>query len=212
VINVLVVEDSRVIRDHLVYTIETDPKIRVMGAAEIGEAALEMLGELRPDVILMDIHLPGIDGFETTRRIMSSTPVPIVVCTASANFDEVRTAMRALEAGALTVLKKPGGFGDPGNRAEAAMINTLKLMSEVKVVRRWNGTAAAGRVGDEELRLMADQDALTVAQDEESCLVFSMPGEAAQLGDARFVLPPRRIADLLNTSVLGGVNRVAMNV
>jgi two-component system chemotaxis response regulator CheB len=352
-INVLVVEDSRVIRDHLVYTIETDPKIRVMGAAESGEAALEMLGELRPDVILMDIHLPGIDGFETTRRIMSSTPVPIVVCTASANFDEVRTAMRALEAGALTVLKKPGGFGDPGNRAEAAMINTLKLMSEVKVVRRWNGTAAAGRVvaqpmpsdpigrdvaivaigastggppvvsrilsglspafaapilvvqhiaagftvgfadwlattsglpvqvahggeiplpgqvyvapddqhlcvgrhgelqtirdeprnghrpsvgvlfrslagsfgrraigvlltgmgqdGAEELMLMAGQGALTIAQDEESCVVFGMPAEAIRLGAARFVLPPQGIAELLTTVVGCGLQKVDIN-
>ena len=138
-INVLVVEDSRVIKEYLVYLLESDPDLRVMGTAGDGEAALQFLATRRPDVILMDIHMPGIDGIEATRRIMSSNPVPIVVCTANTNCDEVGTAMRALEAGALAVLKKPVGLGDPNAETEAAtIISTLKLMSEVKVVRRWN--------------------------------------------------------------------------
>ena len=53
-----------------------------------------------------------------------------------------------------------------------------------------------GRDGAEELKLMADQGALTVAQDEESCVVFGMPAEAIKLGAARFVLPPHQIAEL----------------
>ena len=138
-INVLVVEDSRVIKDYLVYLLESDPDLRVMGTADNGEAALKFLAARRPDVILMDIHMPGIDGIETTRRIMSSNPVPIVVCTANTNLQEVGTAMRALEAGALAVLKKPMGLGDPNAETEAAtIITTLKLMSEVRVIRRWD--------------------------------------------------------------------------
>jgi len=132
-INVLIVEDSRVIRDYLVYALENDPDIRIMATADSGEAALKILGERRPDVILMDIHLPGIDGFETTRRIMSSNPLPIVVCTASMDADEVHTVMRALEVGALVVMKKPRGLADPDAEADAAaLISTLKLMSEIK--------------------------------------------------------------------------------
>lgn len=349
-INVLVVEDSRVIRDYLVYVLETDPDIRIMGTADSGEAALEFLGEHRPDVILMDIHMPGLDGFETTRQIMSSNPVPIVVCTSSTHFSEMHTAMRALEAGALAVLKKPRGLGDPDAETEgAAIINTLKLMSEVKVVRRWNRPAAAvqvvgepvpwdpighdvaivaigastggppvvlqilsglstafpapilvvqhiaagftagfaewlaatsglpvhvahegetplpghvyvapddhhlrvglrgelettrdaphnglrpsagvlfrsvaerfgrraigvlltgmGRDGAEDLKLMADRGALTVAQDEESCVVFGMPAEAIRLGAARFVFPPHKIAELLTATVRRGASK-----
>ncbi|HUX37154.1 MAG TPA: chemotaxis-specific protein-glutamate methyltransferase CheB [Rectinemataceae bacterium] len=138
-IDVLVVEDSRVIQDYLVYILETDPQIRVCGAVASGEEALACAGELRPDVILMDIHLPGIDGLETTRRIMSSNPIPIVVCTASTSFDQIDTAMRVLEAGALAILKKPRSLDDPGAEAEAAaIISALKSMSEVKLVKRWN--------------------------------------------------------------------------
>jgi len=139
-INVLVVEDSRVIRDYLVYVLGSDPEIRISDAVCSGEEALASLERHRPDVILMDIHLPGIDGFETTRRIMSADPIPIVICTSTARFDQMHTAMQALEAGALTVIKKPGGFGDPDAEAEtAAVISALKLMSEIKLVRRCTG-------------------------------------------------------------------------
>jgi two-component system chemotaxis response regulator CheB len=58
-----------------------------------------------------------------------------------------------------------------------------------------------GRDGAEELKLMADQGALTVAQDEESCVVFGMPAEAIRLGAAQFVLAPHKIAELLITVV-----------
>ena len=137
-INVLVVEDSKVTSDYLVHLLQTDPDLHVLGTADSGETALEFLAEHRPDVILLDIHLPGIDGFETTRRIMSTRPVPIVVCTASTHFSEMHTVMRALEAGALSAVVKPRGFSDPGAAADAAvMIQHLKMMSEVTVVRRW---------------------------------------------------------------------------
>jgi two-component system chemotaxis response regulator CheB len=61
-----------------------------------------------------------------------------------------------------------------------------------------------GRDGAEELKLMADQGALTIAQDEESCVVFGMPGEAVRLGAARFVLPLQKIAELLTSAVRSG--------
>lgn len=142
-IEVLIVEDSRVTREYLERILQADPAIRVQGAAGSGEDALRFLESHRPDAILMDIHLPGIDGLETTRRIMGSCPAPIVVCTASSSLDEVDVAMRALEAGALAALRKPRGPADPRAEAEAAaIVATLKLMAEVKVVRRWSSAAA----------------------------------------------------------------------
>jgi two-component system chemotaxis response regulator CheB len=141
-IDVLVVEDSRVVLDHLVYILGTDPDIHVTATASTGEEALEIVSLRKPDVIVMDIHLPGMDGFETTRRIMESDPVPIVIVTASANFSDVSTAMQAMQAGALAALRKPGGIG--GSRADSSaseLIRTVKLMSEVKLVRRWKAAA-----------------------------------------------------------------------
>lgn len=140
-VHALIVEDSPVIRDYLRHILEGDPRIRVIGVAETGEAALECVRLRLPDVILMDVHLPGIDGFETTRRIMSTTPTPIVICSATTDAREVGLVMRAMEAGALAALKKPAGPGEPSAETEAAaIVSTIKLMSEVKVVRRWNGS------------------------------------------------------------------------
>ena len=68
-----------------------------------------------------------------------------------------------------------------------------------------------GRDGAEELKLMADQGALTVAQDEESSVVFGMPAEAIRLDAARFVLTPQGIAELLTTAVGCGWKKVGVN-
>src|SRR5258705_10532465 len=75
-----------------------------------GEEAVSMQEQMSPDVIAMDIRLPGIDGLEATRRIMSKKPIPIVVVAgAVASQERSSTIMEALHAGALTVLEKPVG-------------------------------------------------------------------------------------------------------
>jgi len=143
-INVLVVEDSPVIREFLVYILNSDPEIRVIGTAVDGEEALEAAQSKRPDLITMDIHMPRMDGFEATRRIMETYPVPIIIVSGSSVADEIATTFRALEAGALTLVPRPNGIGHAQYEVTAkGLIETVKLMSEVKVVKRW----ARARVG-----------------------------------------------------------------
>jgi two-component system, chemotaxis family, protein-glutamate methylesterase/glutaminase len=136
-INVLVAEDSTVVRMFLVHLLESDPQIRVIGAVGDGQSALEFVNERRPDVVLMDIHMPRLDGFEATRRIMETQPVPIVICSATTNVKDVVITFRAMEAGAIACIEKPLGreHGDFETQA-AHLLQTVKLMSEVKVVRR----------------------------------------------------------------------------
>lgn len=137
-IRVLVVDDSNVSRMMLTHILEQDPGIRVIGAVGDGQAALDFVNRHAADVVLMDIHMPGMDGFEATRRIMETHPVPIIVCTATANPTEIATTFRVLEAGALACVQKPVGPEHPGFDCEAAAIReAVRLMSEVKVVRRW---------------------------------------------------------------------------
>ena len=137
-VKVLIVEDSSVIREFLLYVLSSDPDIHVIGTATSGEEALEILKHKQPDVITMDIHMPGMNGFEATRRIMETHPTPIVIVSGSWSADEVATTFRAVEAGALAVLPRPNGIGHPEHRATSGqLIQTVKLMSEVKVIRRW---------------------------------------------------------------------------
>jgi two-component system chemotaxis response regulator CheB len=144
VIRVLIAEDSAVTRAYLTFVLEEDPEITVAGGARDGGQAVELATELRPDVILMDVHMPVMDGYDATRLIMERAPTPIVMATASSNGIETRSAFRALEAGALILLDKPPGPFDPNAEASAReLVRTVKLMSEVKVVRRWPVRAAA---------------------------------------------------------------------
>lgn len=137
-IDVLVVDDSRVAQLLLINLLESDSQIRVVKAVDNGQAALDFLKDAKPDVVLMDIQMPRLDGFETTRRIMETNPLPIIICTATTDPREVATTFRAMEAGAVACLGKPVGQEHPDYGPLArSLIETIKLMSEVKVVRRW---------------------------------------------------------------------------
>jgi two-component system chemotaxis response regulator CheB len=137
-INVLVVEDTPVSRELLVHILNSDPGVRVVGTASDGDEAIEAVARCKPDIVAMDANMPRMNGFEATRLIMESNAVPIVIITASMNIGEVETSFRALQAGALTVMQKPQGIGHPDHQEQAKdLIKTMKLMAEVKVVRRW---------------------------------------------------------------------------
>lgn len=164
-INVLLVDDSKVAQLLLTHILESDPQIRVIGAVGDGEAALEFVSARAPDVILIDIKMPAMDGFEVTRRIMQTQPVPIVVCTATTNTQDVATTFRVLEAGAVACVGKPGGPEHADFDVMAENIRqTVKLMSEVKVVRRWarGGAAAVPAPTARPARLAGVPDGVTI--------------------------------------------------
>lgn len=137
-IRVLLVEDSPVARLLLTHLLGSDPRLALAGVADDGEAGVAAAARLRPDVVIMDIHLPKLDGFSAARRIMETCPTRIVMVTASTAPQDVAATFQALEAGALAVLAKPVGPGDPAFETLAAeLLQTVKLMAEVPVVRRW---------------------------------------------------------------------------
>ncbi|MEX2214639.1 MAG: chemotaxis-specific protein-glutamate methyltransferase CheB [Phycisphaeraceae bacterium] len=136
-IRVMIVEDSRVVRQFLEHLIERDPRLEVVASVGSAESALRMMDRASPDVISMDIQLPGMNGFEATQRIMSERPTPIVVIAASVQTGDLNMAMNALRAGALAVVEKPPGLNHGEYQARAQQICTqLAIMSQVKVVRQ----------------------------------------------------------------------------
>lgn len=137
VVRVLVAEDSTTTRTLLVTMLRSDPVIEVVGEAANGAQAVEMTARLRPSLVMMDIHMPVMDGFEATKRIMIEAPTPVVIVTAAANARDVEMGLRAVQLGALTVLPKPPAPGTPGFDAAARRLLALvKALAEVKVVRR----------------------------------------------------------------------------
>lgn len=135
-IKVLIVDDLKVIQEFLTHLFSSDPDIQVVGIASSGEEAIELVKVKKPDVITMDIHMPGMGGYEATRTIMETFPTPIVIVSGSSTTKEVTNTFRSLEAGALAVVFRPPGFEHPQFTASRQeLIQTVKLMSEIKVVR-----------------------------------------------------------------------------
>lgn len=139
-INVLVVDCSSITRISLVQLLESDAQIRVVGVVGAvcdGRETLDVVTKLKPDLVVMDIQMPHMDGFETIRRIMEAAPVPIVVCAANSSVNDVAFAFRALEVGAIACIEKPDVvWSEEGALRSVRLLETVKLMSEVKVVRR----------------------------------------------------------------------------
>ena len=106
-IRVLAVDDQRVVREGLAMLLGLLPDVEVVGTAADGEQALTMAAELRPDVVLMDLRMPRVDGVEATRRLRESAPaVKVVVLT---TYADDRSVIDALRAGALGYLTKDAG-------------------------------------------------------------------------------------------------------
>ncbi len=103
-INVLVVDDHDLIRAGIARMLEDDGKIRVVGQAGSGEEALEKVKQLRPDVVLMDIKMPGIGGVEATRRIHQGCGTTKIVVVSSCTDDP--HVKRVLESGAAAYVSK----------------------------------------------------------------------------------------------------------
>ncbi|MCD6355299.1 MAG: response regulator, partial [Prolixibacteraceae bacterium] len=121
----------------LEYILGNDAEIEVVGRLINGKQAVKFVGENKPDIITMDIDMPVMDGLEATRQIMSTTPVPIIVVTASRNARQHHISMEALAAGALTVIEKPLGISHPKGMARAKkMVSVVKIYSQVRVIRR----------------------------------------------------------------------------
>jgi two-component system, chemotaxis family, protein-glutamate methylesterase/glutaminase len=136
-IRVLVVEDSPTVRELLLGILSSDPDIEIVGTAQTGEEAVEAVERIRPDIVTMDVHMPKMNGFDATRRIMETHPTPIVIVSA-ANDTDTTKAFQSIESGALAILQTPSGPNHPEHeRHRADLLRTVKTMSEVKVVRRW---------------------------------------------------------------------------
>jgi len=105
-IRVLIVDDSAVVRETMAEMISADPGLQVMGKAADPFAAAQIMREEKPDVILLDVEMPRMDGLTFLRRLMAQHPIPVLVCSSRAS-DNPDLVHEALAAGAVDVICKP---------------------------------------------------------------------------------------------------------
>ncbi|HJR98763.1 MAG TPA: response regulator transcription factor [Actinomycetota bacterium] len=120
-VRVLIVDDQAPFRSAARMVVEATDGFDVVGEAESGEASVSMAADLAPDLVLMDVNLPGIDGLEATRQILAGAGGPVVVLLLS-TYEEEEYAPRAAECGAAAYIPK-ASFG-PGRLDDAWTLAT----------------------------------------------------------------------------------------
>lgn len=139
-IKVLVVDDSPLVRQMLGRLLERDPGLQVVGYAADGKEAVEKTFRLQPDLITMDIRMPGMDGLEATEKIMAYRPTPILVVTSARDRRGVQVTMDALAVGALEVVEKPSLHPDDSwDTLGAQLVEKVKLLAGIKVITHLKG-------------------------------------------------------------------------
>jgi len=117
-VRVVVADDQTIVREGLVTLLSTMQDIEVIGSAGDGEQAVALVRQTSPDVVLMDLRMPGLDGIEATRRIRAELPaVQVVVLTTYADDESI---VQALRAGAIGYLTKDAGRDHIRRALEAA--------------------------------------------------------------------------------------------
>ncbi|AKF05989.1 chemotaxis protein CheB [Sandaracinus amylolyticus] len=104
---VLIVHDSPTVRASLRRTVASDPRLRVVGELDSALHLVEAVGRLAPDVVVMDVVMPEVDGYQATRALMASRPTPIVLVSQVVDPSDASVALEAIRAGALAIVDPP---------------------------------------------------------------------------------------------------------
>ena len=128
-VRILIVNDSVMVQQLLKRIVETEPDFELVGIANDGFEAMDLVKQKNPDVVLMDIRMPKCDGVEATRRIMKNNPCPILLVTATIK-KHISLIYDCLAYGALEVMKTPASIEADGGE----LIKRIKIANTLKYI------------------------------------------------------------------------------
>jgi two-component system chemotaxis response regulator CheB len=137
-IRILIADDSELTRVVLRDLLSQDSDIQVICEVSDGRSAVEQTGKLRPDLVIMDVMMPVMDGIEATAEIMAVTPTPILMLSANTDPQDSRSAFAAIKSGALDVMAKPGGVvTEAFTQIAKQLIAKVKSLSRIRVIHHY---------------------------------------------------------------------------
>ncbi len=143
-VKVFVVDDSAVVRQALAHMLAGNSEVELIGSAANPLLAMAAIAKNPPDVLLLDIEMPGMDGLTFLRQIMAGTPIPTVICSTLSTAGS-KIALEALSAGAVAVLAKPKlGVKQHLDESRHEMIQTLKTAAKSRPRARLAGGGGSG--------------------------------------------------------------------
>ena len=180
---VVLVDDHAVVRAGIKLLIEVTKRFEVVGEADNGEAAIERVAALRPDLVVMDIRMPGLDGIATTRRILDRHPdVRVLVFTA---YDDPEYVEAAIEAGAMGCLSK--------RRARSDLVAALDMLASGRMTFPAQVTGLLSKRGSTERRR---RDGLaSLSGRERETLLLTAAGYTADEIARKLHLSPKTVAN-----------------
>lgn len=137
-IRVLLADDSLLTLSILKDLIAQDPKIEVVGEAYDGRQAVEKTAQLRPDLLIMDVMMPVMDGLAAVQEIMSNCALPILILSADSTAGDQSNAFNAIRLGALDVMRKPEGLsGSAWESFASGLLERIHTLSRVRVIHHF---------------------------------------------------------------------------
>ncbi|HNW34897.1 MAG TPA: chemotaxis response regulator protein-glutamate methylesterase [Candidatus Ozemobacteraceae bacterium] len=135
-VKVLIVDDSAVVREALSRLLSVDPEIEIIGTASDPFIAARKIAVQVPDVMLLDIEMPRMDGLTFLKKIMSQHPIPVVICSSLVD-GQCETTLGALDDGAIEVIAKPRlGTREFFEEARIRITDIVKAASKVQMSRK----------------------------------------------------------------------------
>ncbi|MXP10460.1 protein-glutamate methylesterase/protein-glutamine glutaminase [Pseudoblastomonas halimionae] len=138
-VRTLVVDDSATMRSMLTAALNADPGIKVVGVAPEPHTARQMMRELDPDVVTLDVEMPGMDGLSFLEKIMRLRPTPVVMCS-SLTTRAAEVTIEALRLGAVDFVAKPTGVDDDMARVTAELCAKVKAAARSNIRQRRGAT------------------------------------------------------------------------